>query len=113
MRGLPDNEQDIAIVGAVIELGHALKLKVTAEGVETADQLGNLQSAGCDTAQGFLFFRPEPPEVVAELFAGAQAAAENGHRLRGLSRRLPSRAPARSSRLARPRRSTPWRASAG
>ena len=78
VRGLPDNEQDIAIVGAVIELGHALKLKVTAEGVETADQLGNLQSAGCDTAQGFLFFRPEPPEVVAKLFAGAQAATDTG-----------------------------------
>ena len=78
VRGLPDNEEDIAIVGAVIELGHALKLKVTAEGVETADQLGNLQTAGCDTAQGFLFFRPEPPEVVAELFTGAPAGADTG-----------------------------------
>ena len=78
VRGLPDNEEDVAIVNAVIELGHALKLSVTAEGVETADQLGNLQTAGCDTAQGFLFFRPEPPEVVAKLFAGAQAATEAG-----------------------------------
>ncbi len=78
VRGLPENEEDVAIVNAVIELGHALKLSVTAEGVETAEQLGNLRTAGCDTAQGFLFFRPEPPEEVAKLFAGAQAAAEAG-----------------------------------
>ena len=78
VRGLPENEEDVAIVNAVIELGHALKLSVTAEGVETAEQLGNLRTAGCDTAQGFLFFRPEPPEEVAKLFAGAQAAAQAG-----------------------------------
>ena len=71
VRGVPDNEEDVAIVNAVIELGHALKLSVTAEGVETAEQLGRLQNAGCDTAQGFLFYRPEPPEVVEQLFAGA------------------------------------------
>ena len=76
VRGLPDNEEDVAIVNAVIELGHALKLSVTAEGVETTDQLGNLQTAGCDTAQGFLFYRPEPPEVVEQLFADRKAAAE-------------------------------------
>jgi diguanylate cyclase len=76
VRGLPDNEEDVAIVNAVIELGHALKLSVTAEGVETADQLGNLRSAGCDTAQGFLFFRPEPPEVVEQLFADVRTAVE-------------------------------------
>ena len=78
VRGLPDNDEDVAIVNAVIELGHALKLSVTAEGVETTDQLTNLQSAGCDTAQGFLFFRPEPPEEVEKLFAGAEAAAQAG-----------------------------------
>jgi diguanylate cyclase (GGDEF)-like protein len=70
VRGVPDNEEDVAIVNAVVELGHALKLSVTAEGVETREQLGNLQLAGCDTAQGFLFFRPEPPEEVEKLFMG-------------------------------------------
>jgi diguanylate cyclase (GGDEF)-like protein len=67
VRGLPHSSEDVAIVGAVIELGHALNLSVVAEGVETADQLGNLQSAGCDTAQGFLFSRPEHPDVVEGL----------------------------------------------
>ena len=51
----------------MIELGHALNLSVVAEGVETSDQLGNLQNAGCDTAQGFLFSRPEHPDVIDAL----------------------------------------------
>jgi len=52
VRGIPHSSEDVAIVNAVIELGHALGLSVTAEGVETAEQLGNLQSTGCDTADG-------------------------------------------------------------
>jgi diguanylate cyclase (GGDEF)-like protein len=75
VRGLPHNGQDVAIVNAVIELGHALRLSVTAEGVETAEQLGKLRSARCDTAQGFLFSRPEPPEVIERLLLGAPLAA--------------------------------------
>jgi EAL domain-containing protein (putative c-di-GMP-specific phosphodiesterase class I) len=77
VRGLPENGEDAAIVNAVIELGHALSLAVTAEGVETVEQLGNLRAAGCDTAQGFLFWRPEPPEVLERLFAtGGRPDAE-------------------------------------
>jgi diguanylate cyclase len=67
VRGIPHSTEDVAIVNAVIELGHALGLSVTAEGVETSEQLGNLQTTGCDTAQGFLFSRPECPEVVERL----------------------------------------------
>jgi EAL domain-containing protein (putative c-di-GMP-specific phosphodiesterase class I) len=67
VRGIAHSSEDMAIVNAVIELGHALGLSVTAEGVETAAQLGRLQNNGCDTAQGFLFSRPERPEVVERL----------------------------------------------
>lgn len=67
VRGLPHSSEDTAIVAAVVELGHALSLSVTAEGVESADQLVNLRARGCDSAQGFLFARPEPPEVVEQL----------------------------------------------
>jgi diguanylate cyclase (GGDEF)-like protein len=75
VRGIPHSSEDVAIVNAVIELGHALSLSVTAEGVETADQLGNLQLAGCDTAQGFLFSRPEHPDVVERLLLDPEAHA--------------------------------------
>ena len=44
VRGIPHSTEDVAIVNAVIELGHALGLSVTAEGVETTEQLGNLQT---------------------------------------------------------------------
>jgi diguanylate cyclase len=81
VRGLPDSPEDVAIVGAVIELGHALHLSVTAEGVENTQQLGNLRSAGCDTAQGFLFSRPERPEVI-ETLLGAPALADAASHLR-------------------------------
>jgi diguanylate cyclase (GGDEF)-like protein len=67
VRGIPHSSEDVAIVNAVVELGHALGLSVTAEGVETSEQLGNLQTTGCDTAQGFLFSRPEHPDVVERL----------------------------------------------
>ena len=70
VRGLPNSSDDVAIVNAVIELGHALNLSVAAEGVETDDQLGKLQPAGCDTAQGFLFSRPVEPEAIDRLLGG-------------------------------------------
>jgi diguanylate cyclase (GGDEF)-like protein len=71
VRGLPESSKDAAIVAAVIELGHALNLSVTAEGVETSEQLGNLQRAGCDTAQGFLFSCPEHPDAIERMLYAA------------------------------------------
>jgi diguanylate cyclase (GGDEF)-like protein len=55
---LDQDREDASIVGAVVELGHALGLSVVAEGVETDSQLAELRSLGCDGAQGFLFGRP-------------------------------------------------------
>ncbi len=50
--------QCAALVGAIIAMAHALKLRVTAEGVETAEQAAQLEKLGCDEAQGFWFSRP-------------------------------------------------------
>jgi EAL domain-containing protein (putative c-di-GMP-specific phosphodiesterase class I) len=47
-----------AIVGATIDLAHALDLQVTAVGVETTEHIDRLMALGCDNAQGFLFGRP-------------------------------------------------------
>ncbi len=53
------------IVTAIVALGQSLGLKVTAEGVETADQLRYLVARGCDEVQGFLFSKPVPaPEFI-------------------------------------------------
>lgn len=58
---LPKDESDIAIVTAIISLAHALKLKVIAEGVETAEQKELLSSLRCNEIQGYLISRPLNP----------------------------------------------------
>jgi diguanylate cyclase (GGDEF)-like protein len=70
--GLGANPEDAALLGALVELGHALGVTVVAEGVETDTQLAHLRDLGCDGAQGYLFSRPLPEDGVhALLGAGA------------------------------------------
>ncbi|HEY5188026.1 MAG TPA: EAL domain-containing protein [Solirubrobacteraceae bacterium] len=70
--GLGANPDDAALLGALVELGHALGVTVIAEGVETDTQLAHLRDLGCDGAQGYLFSRPLPEEgVLALLGAGS------------------------------------------
>ena len=60
-----------ATVAAIVQLSHALHLKVVAEGVETAEQLAMVASHGCDCVQGYYFSRPVSPEAL-ELWLTAQ-----------------------------------------
>jgi diguanylate cyclase (GGDEF)-like protein len=54
-----------AIVGAIVHMGHALGLKIVAEGVERSRQADLLRALGCDAAQGYLFAKPQPIETLA------------------------------------------------
>jgi EAL domain-containing protein (putative c-di-GMP-specific phosphodiesterase class I) len=59
------DSSDAPIIQAVIGMGKSIKLRVTAEGVETSDQFAFLQDRHCDEGQGYYF----SPPVVAEQFA--------------------------------------------
>jgi diguanylate cyclase (GGDEF)-like protein/PAS domain S-box-containing protein len=72
-QGLGIGEDDSAIVKSIVALGHALHLSVTAEGIETEDQLAHLQALRCDRGQGYLFARPAPPNELATLLLGRTA----------------------------------------
>lgn len=60
VRTLESSMETAAIVKAVVSLGHALGMRVTAEGVETEGQHRLLLAAGCDAMQGYLFAKPMP-----------------------------------------------------
>ena len=71
---LEHNQHSMAIVRAVIDLGHSLDIPVLAEGVETAAQHAMLRDRGCDEVQGYLVGRPMPIDAYAEL-VGAKIVA--------------------------------------
>ena len=60
VREIATDPDDAAITTAIIAMGHALGLKVVAEGVETEAQQSLLRKQGCDDMQGYLFSRPMP-----------------------------------------------------
>ncbi len=64
VKNLADQEGAASIVTAIIGLGRALGMQVTAEGVETRDQLDFLARTGCHEVQGYYFARPMPLEAV-------------------------------------------------
>ena len=63
------------LVSTIISLAHALKLKVVAEGVETADQAVLLKQLSCDQIQGFLYSQPLPARAIDAMLTERQANA--------------------------------------
>jgi diguanylate cyclase (GGDEF)-like protein len=57
---LPEDLESVAITTAVINMAHVLRLRVVAEGVESAAQLRFLHGEGCDEMQGYLFSEARP-----------------------------------------------------
>jgi diguanylate cyclase (GGDEF)-like protein len=68
------DNQDIAIVRSIIDLGHNLGYKVVAEGVESDKAWDMLNSLGCDSAQGFLVSHPLPEKHFASWLARSPAS---------------------------------------
>ncbi|RYE09316.1 MAG: EAL domain-containing protein [Hyphomicrobiales bacterium] len=80
MRDLETRGDSLAIIKAVIGLGHSLGMSTTAEGVETEEQLRAVREQGCNEVQGFLF---SPPLEAGQVFS--LLAKESKPKLRAVS----------------------------
>jgi EAL domain-containing protein (putative c-di-GMP-specific phosphodiesterase class I) len=65
----------LTLVSVIINLAHALKLNVVAEGVATEEQLRQLRLMHCDEMQGFLYGKPVPVDIFEKKYLLGAAAA--------------------------------------
>jgi diguanylate cyclase (GGDEF)-like protein len=82
-------ERRDSLIRATIDLGHALELRVVAEGIEDESMLNRLAAFGCDLVQGYFIQAPRPAaelELARAETAPAPAAAERAARGRALAR---------------------------
>jgi diguanylate cyclase (GGDEF)-like protein/PAS domain S-box-containing protein len=68
IRDVTTKADDAAIVTAIINMAHSLRLRVIAEGVETREQLDFLRVYGCDEVQGYFLSKPLPADELSEKF---------------------------------------------
>ena len=76
VRRISASDEDRAIVTAVVNLAHSLRLRVIAEGVESSIELEFLQAHHCDEVQGYYFGRPLPAEQFANLLRTGTAESD-------------------------------------
>ncbi len=91
VRNLGSEKGGVEIIRAVVGLGHALGMRVLAEGVETAEQLAVLRDEGCDKVQGYLLGRPTPladVPVVIEAFPTGDRRDDHAAGRRGAAAHL-------------------------
>jgi len=72
IKDLSNGNEPLAIVHAVAGLANSLNMVSTAEGVETQQQLDQLQTVGCTEMQGYLFSRPHPASEIVRMFLGSE-----------------------------------------
>ncbi|UWZ83558.1 putative bifunctional diguanylate cyclase/phosphodiesterase [Occallatibacter riparius] len=75
VRDLPAHREDASIVSALVNMARSLNLNVTAEGVETAEQLAVLRDLGCDQVQGYLLCRPVESHRLIECLQAERSPA--------------------------------------
>jgi EAL domain-containing protein (putative c-di-GMP-specific phosphodiesterase class I) len=63
----PAGPQQPVMVSAISQLGHALQLKLVAEGIEQPEQAATLRGLACQYGQGYYFAKPLPPDALADL----------------------------------------------
>lgn len=73
---LEESADDNAIIHAIVGLGRALSLTVTAEGIETAEHLKMLKAVSCDEGQGYFLSRPLDVDAFDALVEAAEASAD-------------------------------------
>jgi EAL domain-containing protein (putative c-di-GMP-specific phosphodiesterase class I) len=78
VKGVAYESEDTAIIRAVASLARSLGIIVTAEGVETHEQLVQLRAVGCDQGQGYFFARPVSADRLPELLASLGADDRHG-----------------------------------
>lgn len=69
------NPDSAAVTNAIIALAKSLQLKITAEGIETQQQLSYLQKRGCQEGQGYYFGIPAPAKEIMEILQPKEAIA--------------------------------------
>ncbi len=65
--GLPDSEVSCCLVRSIIALAHNLGYNVVAEGIENEEQADFLNNCGCDSIQGYFYYKPLLPEEISEI----------------------------------------------
>ena len=62
INNMVEDQSAMELVRSIVSLGHNMKMKIIAEGIETEEQAQMLRGIGCDQAQGFMYAKPMPAD---------------------------------------------------
>jgi diguanylate cyclase (GGDEF)-like protein len=85
IHGMTDDPDKTSVVSSIISLGHALRMEVVAEGVETEAQSQLLRLLRCDQIQGYLVSRPLPGEAMKTWLGSIEGAGAGNNSPRQIS----------------------------